>query len=80
MEQQTAPKGYKNPHDTTQPTEAELNRALRILAESHTRGKPDIGYVVESTVVYDLMLHSRTDYLDAWGVVRRHLHMTKDDW
>lgn len=55
----------------------DLDRALYILAQAHTRDDGDLGFTVEAGAApwnlnYDW---SREEYIDAWKAVRKHLHM-----
>lgn len=53
-----------------------LDAALHILARAHTRDDDQMGFVVETTArllpLHDVAL---SEYIIAWGVVRRELHM-----
>lgn len=51
-----------------------LDKALLVLAESHTRDNDFSGFTVEST--RDRYVRwSDHDYIEAWKIVRQHLHL-----
>jgi hypothetical protein len=48
-----------------------LIEALNILADSHTRDDHAVGFTVSAMA--DQFQASRAEYVEAWGVVRKHL-------
>ncbi len=54
----------------------ELERALNILADCHTRDDDRVGFVVEQ--VPSLFWHSQSEYIEAWETVRRAVHRMVD--
>jgi hypothetical protein len=53
-----------------------LNEALHILADHHTCDDDVTGYTVETTPKSWHASHwSQADYINAWRVVREHLHL-----
>ena len=48
-----------------------LCHALRVLAETHTKDDPEVGYQVHGSANLHFAPHGRGDYIEAWGVVRR---------
>lgn len=50
----------------------DTDRALAILADSHTRDDDLVGFVVEAGGAPAPWI-SMSDYLEAWKVVRRHI-------
>jgi hypothetical protein len=54
-----------------------LDKALFILADTHTRDDDLAGFVVMAGARPEFRF-SQSDYIQAWGTVRRHLHMPVD--
>lgn len=53
-----------------------LERALHILASVHTRDNVHMGFVVETDPRSDAYGSvTQREYVDAWRIVRRYLHM-----
>lgn len=52
-----------------------LDQALHILVSVHTRDDDVTGFVVKVGAQPDPFEWSRSQYLEAWEVVRRHLRM-----
>jgi len=50
-----------------------LEQALMALANAHTRDDRDVGFTVSSYA--DTMMMGKYAYVDAWKVVREHLHL-----
>lgn len=57
-----------------------LDQALRVLADIHTKDDHQVGFVfmVGATAHRGLTQWSVDDHINAWRVVRQHLHMTVD--
>lgn len=56
-----------------------LQKALLILAQTHTRDDHEIGFVVcPGAYAHPLSEWSQYQYLEAWRAVRAHLHMEVD--
>ncbi len=54
----------------------DLNQALHVLAEIHTRDDHVTGFVVEKfPKSFDASRWTQGDYIEAWKAVREHLHM-----
>lgn len=53
-----------------------LDRALFLLARVHTRDDDQIGFVIQAGAGPDWgNLVSHGEYIEAWAVVRTHLHL-----
>jgi hypothetical protein len=52
-----------------------LDEALRVLAGRHTRDDDHTGFMVEAGPVRAFSGWELQDYVEAWRVVREHLHM-----
>ena len=57
-----------------------LNQALRVLADIHTKDDHQVGFVfmVGATAHHNMTRWSVDDHIQAWRVVREHLHMQVD--
>lgn len=54
-----------------------LDEALHIIASVHTKDDPDVGFVflVGATCYDHFHPWSPEDHIEAWRVLRKHLHM-----